>query len=147
MNFLRRPHGPASRDQVAALHRGRQHNERTGDFLCQIATRLIGVGRCRRRAAGKSETARHKHEQTNGEDLVLGLPIRFGMGYGLTSRDFPMGPNEHIAYWGGWGGSTIVVDQDARLCVSYVMNRMESGLMGDPRGFGILQAAYASLAS
>ena len=85
-------------------------------------------------------------EQTNGDDLVLGVPIRFGMGYGLTSDIMPMGPNEHIAYWGGWGGSTVVVDQDARLCVSYVMNKMEADLLGDMRGFGILQAAYASLA-
>jgi CubicO group peptidase (beta-lactamase class C family) len=84
-------------------------------------------------------------EQTNGDDLVLGVPIRFGMGYGLTSSIMPMGPNEHIAYWGGWGGSTVVVDQDARLCVSYVMNRMEGDLLGDMRGFSILQAAYASL--
>lgn len=84
-------------------------------------------------------------EQTNGTDLVLGAPIRFGMGYGLTSDVMPMGPNEHIAYWGGWGGSTVVVDQDARLCVSYVMNRMEADLLGDRRGFSLLQAAYASL--
>lgn len=84
-------------------------------------------------------------EQTNGQDLVLGVPIRFGMGYGLTSDIMPMGPNEHIAYWGGWGGSTVVVDQDARLCVSYVMNRMAADLLGDLRGFSILQAAYASL--
>lgn len=85
-------------------------------------------------------------EQTNGTDLVLGVPVRFGMGYGLTSEVMPMGPNQHIAYWGGWGGSTVVVDQDARLCVSYVMNRMAADLLGDMRGFGILQAAYASLA-
>jgi CubicO group peptidase (beta-lactamase class C family) len=85
-------------------------------------------------------------EQTNGPDLVLGVPIRFGMGYGLTSELMPMGPNEHIAYWGGWGGSTVVIDQDARLCVSYVMNKMEADLLGDMRGFAILQAAYASLA-
>ncbi|MEQ8861183.1 MAG: serine hydrolase domain-containing protein [Pseudomonadales bacterium] len=85
-------------------------------------------------------------EQTFGTDLVLGVPIRFGMGYGLTSEAMPMGPNEHIAYWGGWGGSSVVVDQDARLCVSYVMNRMEADLLGDLRGFSILQGAYASLA-
>lgn len=85
--------------------------------------------------------------QTSGMDLVLGVPITFGMGYGLSTPDFPMGPNEHIAYWGGYGGSTVVVDQDARLCVSYVMNRMESGVLGDRRGFRLLQAAYASLAS
>jgi CubicO group peptidase (beta-lactamase class C family) len=84
-------------------------------------------------------------EQTNGKDLVLGVPIRFGMGYGLTSEIMPMGPNPHIAYWGGWGGSSVVVDQDARLCVSYVMNRMEGSLLGDRRGFGITQAAYRSL--
>jgi CubicO group peptidase (beta-lactamase class C family) len=84
-------------------------------------------------------------EQTNGKDLVLGVPLRFGMGYGLTSSLMPMGPNEHIAYWGGWGGSTIVVDQDAHLCVSYVMNKMFAGLLGDTRGFSLLQAAYGSL--
>ncbi len=85
-------------------------------------------------------------EQTKGTDLVLGVPLRFGMGYGLTSEAMPMGPNEHIAYWGGWGGSSVVVDQDARLCVSYVMNRMEADLLGDMRGFSVLQAAYASMA-
>ena len=63
-------------------------------------------------------------EQTNGPDLVLGLPIRFGMGYGLNNEQRLMGANPNIAYWGGWGGSSIVIDQDARLCVSYVMNRM-----------------------
>lgn len=84
-------------------------------------------------------------EQANGRDLVLGVPIRFGMGYGLTSDLMPMGPNPHIAYWGGWGGSSVVVDQDARLCVSYVMNRMEGSLLGDRRGFSITQAAYQSL--
>ncbi len=84
-------------------------------------------------------------EQIFGQDLVLGVPIRFGMGYGLTTDLMPMGPNEHIAYWGGWGGSTAVIDQDARMCVSYVMNRMEGNLMGDLRGFKLLQAAYLSL--
>ena len=86
-------------------------------------------------------------EQSFGPDLVLGVPLRFGMGYGLTTELMPMGPNEHIAYWGGWGGSTAVVDQDARLCVSYVMNRMEGNLLGDVRGFKLLQAAYRSLDS
>lgn len=85
-------------------------------------------------------------EQTNGKDLVLNTPIIFGMGYGLTNPAMPMGPNKHTAYWGGWGGSSVVVDQDARMCVSYVMNKMEADLLGDPRGFSILQAAYASLA-
>jgi len=86
-------------------------------------------------------------EQTNGMDLVLGIPVRFGMGYGLTSDAMPLGPNPHTCYWGGWGGSLVVVDQDARMCVSYVMNRMEATLTGDLRGMSIVQAAYQSLAT
>ena len=89
--------------------------------------------------------ARIFDEQTNGKDLVLGVPLRFGMGYGLTTDIMPMGPNEHIAYWGGWGGSTVVVDQDAHLCASYVMNKMFTGLLGDTRGYSLLQAAYACI--
>ncbi|MEO0982793.1 MAG: serine hydrolase domain-containing protein [Pseudomonadota bacterium] len=90
--------------------------------------------------------ARVFEEQTNGHDLVLDVPIIFGMGYGLSNEALPMGPNKHIAYWGGYGGSTVVIDQDARLCVSYVMNRMEADLLGDLRGFSLLQAAYQSIA-
>ena len=40
----------------------------------------------------------------------------------------------------------MVVDQTARLCVAYVMNRMGEGTLGDERGLGIVNAAYASLA-
>ena len=86
-------------------------------------------------------------KQTFGKDLVLGVPVRFGMGYGITTDAMPMGPNPNIAYWGGWGGSTAVIDQDARLCISYVMNRMEGNLMGDLRGFKLLLAAHRSLSS
>lgn len=93
----------------------------------------------------KAGAQRVFEEQTNGTDLVLGVPTIFGLGYGLSNPAMPMGPNKHIAYWGGWGGSSIVIDQDARLCVSYVMNKMEADLLGDMRGFGILQATYASL--
>lgn len=84
-------------------------------------------------------------EQTNGTDLVLGIPVRFGMGYGLNSDAMPLSPNPNTCYWGGWGGSLVVVDQDARMCVSYVMNRMEATLTGDMRGMSILQGVYGSL--
>jgi CubicO group peptidase (beta-lactamase class C family) len=86
-------------------------------------------------------------EQSNGMDLVLGIPVRFGMGYGLNSDAMPLSPNPHTCYWGGWGGSIVIVDQDARMCVSYVMNRMEATLTGDMRGMSIVQAAYQSLAN
>jgi CubicO group peptidase (beta-lactamase class C family) len=78
-------------------------------------------------------------EQSNGTDLVLQVPMRMGMGYGLSGELMPMGPR--TCFWGGYGGSLIVMDQDARLTVCYVMNRMEGGLIGDLRGPAILMAA------
>lgn len=80
-------------------------------------------------------------EQSNGPDLVLSLPIRFGLGYGLPTPDMPIGSNARACYWGGYGGSVIVVDLDRRMTIAYMMNRMESGVVGDVRGFGIIAAA------
>src|SRR5580704_8299350 len=43
-------------------------------------------------------------EQLNGIDLVLGVPLRFGIGYGLPQVDIlPWIPDDKICYWGGWG--------------------------------------------
>ena len=79
-------------------------------------------------------------EQIMGDDLVLGAPLRLGMGYGLNI-DGLMGPNERTCFWGGWGGSVVVIDYDARVCVSYVMNRMDAGALGDPRGASLTRAS------
>jgi len=40
-----------------------------------------------------------------------------------------------------------VVDLDLRIAVAYVMNRMESGLVGDTRGMGVVQAAVVAAMS
>ena len=84
-------------------------------------------------------------EQTSGVDLVLGAPIRFGLGYGLPGDLTPATPNGNVCFWGGYGGSSVVCDLDARIAFSYVMNRMEAGVLGDERGFGLWQAVYESL--
>ena len=50
-------------------------------------------------------------EQLNGIDLVLGVPLRFGIGYGLPlAAAVPYIPDEKICFWGGWGGSVILMD-------------------------------------
>jgi len=84
-------------------------------------------------------------EQANGDDLVLAVPLRFGLGYGLSSPTTPMGP--HGCGWGGYGGSLVVNDLDARVTIAYVMNRMEAGLVGDTRGASIALAAAAGVAA
>ena len=83
--------------------------------------------------------------QTDGADLVLGIPVTFGMGYALRNESMPMGPNENTLFWGGAGGSSIVVDMDSHLCLSYVMNQMNKNIIGDPRGFSLAFALFDSL--
>ena len=84
--------------------------------------------------------------QAEGIDKVLGVSERMGMGYGLSNPpEMPLGPR--ACYWGGYGGSVIIIDQDAELAVCYVMNRMESGLVGDLRGTNIVAATVAGLVS
>ena len=86
-------------------------------------------------------------QQSQGVDLVLGIPVRFGMGYGLNGAETPISPNANTCFWGGWGGSLIIVDFDAHLTIAYVMNRMGVGTVGDQRAQGIVAAAYAALAA
>jgi CubicO group peptidase (beta-lactamase class C family) len=84
--------------------------------------------------------------QIEGDDLVLGVPIRFGLGFGLPSEAMPISPSERACFWGGWGGSLALIDVDERMTVAYAMNRMAAGLVGDVRGGSIVLAAYQALA-
>ncbi|MGH1561293.1 serine hydrolase domain-containing protein [Mumia sp. DW29H23] len=83
-------------------------------------------------------------EQATGPDLVLGAPLRWGIGYALvdpaTQAYLPQG---RICHWGGWGGSYVVNDLDRRLTATYVMNRMGNGLLGSRRGEGYLRTLYS----
>jgi CubicO group peptidase (beta-lactamase class C family) len=82
-------------------------------------------------------------EQVNGIDVVLGIPLRWGIGYGLPRPDvIPWVPDEKICFWGGWGGSVIAMDTSRRMTVSYMMNKMGSGIAGSSRGNEYGQAIY-----
>ncbi|MGK0223181.1 MAG: CubicO group peptidase (beta-lactamase class C family) [Limisphaerales bacterium] len=84
--------------------------------------------------------------QTEGPDLVLGLVVKYALGYGLPTADIPISPNANTLFWGGAGGSTVVVDTEARACFSYVMNQMDNFIIGGPRGQALASAMYDSLA-
>lgn len=45
----------------------------------------------------------------------------------------------------GWGGSSVMIDLDARMAVAYAMNQMFQGRGADYRGLGIMLAAYEAL--
>jgi CubicO group peptidase (beta-lactamase class C family) len=84
--------------------------------------------------------------QVEGSDLAMGVPARFGLGFGLAGGLVPL-PNPNTIFWGGYGGSIAIIDMDARMSISYVMNVMRGTTTGDVRGFGIAMAAWQSLAA
>lgn len=71
-------------------------------------------------------------EQVRGVDLVLGQFFRFGLGVGLSMpQTVSWVPEGRICFWGGWGGSMIIMDLDRRMTIGYVMNKMSSGTLGN----------------
>ncbi len=83
-------------------------------------------------------------QQVYGKDLVLGVPRRYGLGFGLNCKETTMSPNPRTLWWGGMGGSKMLMDLDAKLSWGYVMNKMSADPL-DARGTGIAQTLYAAL--
>ncbi|GAA5169318.1 EstA family serine hydrolase [Pseudonocardia eucalypti] len=85
-------------------------------------------------------------EQAHGVDLVLGVPLRWGIGFGLPQAEtVPWIPDQKICFWGGWGGSMIIMDLGRRMTISYMMNKMGAGIIGSDRSAEYTQAIYAAL--
>lgn len=83
-------------------------------------------------------------EQFNGIDLVLGVPVRWGLGLGLANEKLTY-LNPHTFYWGGFGGSWLEVDPDAGMCFSYVMNKLEVEPEGDKRMLALRSALLSAM--
>jgi CubicO group peptidase (beta-lactamase class C family) len=85
-------------------------------------------------------------EQIAGDDLVLGMPVRYGMGYGLPGPARPL-PNPNTVFWGGYGGSLVIADMDARMCIAYAMNKMAATTVGDLRAGMLALTVWQALAA
>ena len=83
--------------------------------------------------------------QIEGPDLVLGGPARFGMGFGLGGGVVPLPHPENSMYWGGYGGSLIMIDMQARTTIAYAMNKMAGTTTGDMRAFSLATAMWTAL--
>src|SRR5262245_35262233 len=98
------------------------------------------------RLMSEAGRARVLEQQSDGNDLVTSLPMRWGMGYSLDRSYFGLPESRRVAWWAGNGGSISFVDLDARMAVGYVPNRW---LAGDAhsmlRGRNLVLAAYAAL--
>jgi CubicO group peptidase (beta-lactamase class C family) len=93
------------------------------------------------------ETIEHVfREQTHGTDLFLGVPIRFGIGYALPEpASIPWLPEGRLCFWGGWGGSVIIMDLDRGVTTSYMMNNMQPGLVGSDNAAAYVSTVYKLL--
>ncbi|WP_182348227.1 serine hydrolase domain-containing protein [Tomitella gaofuii] len=83
--------------------------------------------------------------QADGVDRVLGVPVRFGLGWGLPTPSMPGVRPGRVCWWTGFGGSVVTADVDRGISVAYVMNKMGPGLIGAPRPNAYLDAVYEAL--
>ena len=103
-----------------------------------LANRGVAQGR---RFMSEAGCRRALDLQIAGRDLILDMPLRFGMGFALGDR---LMPHPHTLYWGGYGGSLAIIDLDARTTFCYVMNKM-SGTVADLRGIGLAMVAWDAM--
>ncbi len=86
-------------------------------------------------------------QQSDGVDLALLTPLRFGIGYGLPHpQTVPEVPSGRVCWWAGYGGSMVVNDLDRRITFAYTMNRMAGELVGSARCASYLKATFAAVA-
>jgi CubicO group peptidase (beta-lactamase class C family) len=76
----------------------------------------------------------------------VSVPLRFGIGFGLPQPDsVPYMSTGRICFWGGWGGSVILMDVGRRLTLSFMMNGMGPGTVGSARTEAYVRATDAAL--
>jgi CubicO group peptidase (beta-lactamase class C family) len=78
-------------------------------------------------------------------DLVLGIPLEFGLGFVLSGPEHHFGPNPAAFGHDGFGGSAVWADPGTGVAGAYVMNRMGKGLLDDGRKMALVEGIYRSL--
>jgi len=83
--------------------------------------------------------------EADGEDVILGRPNRFGLGFQLTNPGIrPLGPNPRS--FGHYGNGAVLgfADPDARLGFGFVCNRAGKSWR-DPRNIALIDAVYEGI--
>ena len=81
--------------------------------------------------------------QVEGDDLILGVPVRYGLGFALAGSLLPAASRSTL-FWGGYGGSFAIIDLDAHTSFAYVMNLL-TGPVWDARAMGLVTAMWQAL--
>jgi len=85
-------------------------------------------------------------EQSYGEDAVLFMPTRIGLGFMLDLLETPLTPTRAMFGHPGAGGSIGFADPEMKIGFGYAMNKMIMTVdLVDPRWQPMVDAVYASL--
>jgi CubicO group peptidase (beta-lactamase class C family) len=99
-----------------------------------------------RRLLDDAELARATTTQIEGTDVVIGVPMRYGLGFSLgDALSSAAGPGAFGH--SGAGGSLGFADRRHRAGFGYVMNRMQVGMLEDKRPRNLVRAMYRILES
>lgn len=84
-------------------------------------------------------------QRSEGPDIViLNLDLQFGLGFFVPSTLLQLGGPRSFGHF-GMGGSAGWVDPEAELAFGYVMNKMDLGVAGDLRSYGLINACYDAI--
>lgn len=93
------------------------------------------------------DLAKHAwQEQIYSHDLVLEERVRYSLGFGLNSKEWPLPDiSANGFHWGGAGGSGLIMCPDNRASWSYVPNYFYAGMPKDPRANALTMAVTGAL--
>ncbi|KIE26950.1 beta-lactamase [Streptomyces sp. MUSC 125] len=102
-----------------------------------------------RRILSPEAAERVREGQGRCHDLVLGAGFEgeteIGLGLWLSGPQRSYGPNQRAFGHDGYGGSCGLADPDAGVSLGYVMNRLGSAIVNDPRKMALIDALYSAL--
>ena len=115
--------------------------------VAEIQTILANGGTAKgRRFLSEAGCRKALELQIEGTDLIMNVPARFGLGFGLAGGLIPL-PNPNAMFWGGYGGSLVIIDMEARTTFAYAMNKMMGTTTGDMRAYGLAMAMWQALSA
>jgi CubicO group peptidase (beta-lactamase class C family) len=84
-------------------------------------------------------------QRTEGPNtVILDLDLQFGLGFFVPSSLLQIGGPRSFGHF-GMGGSAGWADPEAELAFGYVMNKMDLGIAGDLRSYGLINACYDAI--
>jgi len=94
--------------------------------LTQIGTILATGSLDGKQYLGEETASLPYQEQIYKKDLLFWAPVRYGVGFGMSSNEFPL-PWKNAFHWGGFGGSSMIMVPELGAAWAYTPNKFYSG--------------------